>query len=92
MHSLLDRRVTSASNKRDRLKTKKAEAEYIERAKEIFAFVHLLDDLKEMQQEIVKMNACIDALQEMDERNNPTNNDSKHVPEMFSSDKKRYLS
>lgn len=86
VHKFLLDRADKAKLKRDDKPTKRSNENYAEAAKDVFAFVHIMEMVEEMTQEINDLRAMVSAMdvEEADE-------DPLSVPEMFTTRKKRYL-
>lgn len=91
VHSLLMTRVEKAREKKDKQPTKKATNNHIEASKEVFVFVHLLELVENMTEEISDLRAIISQVTGDDDDETPTRNVTTTVPEMFSMKKKTYL-
>lgn len=92
VHSLLMSRADKAREKKENRPSKKSTVNHIEASKEVFVFVHLLELVENMTEEISDLRAIISQVtgveeDEQEERPNPT----KNVPEMFTMNKKNYL-
>lgn len=91
VHSLLMTRVEKAREKKEKQPTKKSAHNHIEASKEVFVFVHLLELVENMTEEISDLRAIISQVTGDDDEETPTRNVTTTVPEMFSMKKKTYL-
>jgi hypothetical protein len=90
VHSMLMMRSEKAREKKDKRPTKKASQNYIEASKEVFVFVHLLELVENMTEEISDLRAIVASVGEEleeEEQRSPV----KGWPEMFSTNKKRFV-
>jgi hypothetical protein len=67
LNQLLSSRVEKAWEKKSRRPSKRSADNHIEAAKEAFAFIHLLDLVEHMSNEIYELRQEVDTLSEMDE-------------------------
>lgn len=93
VHSLLMTRVEKAREKKEKQPTKKATHNHIEASKEVFVFVHLLELVENMTEEISDLRAIISQVagEDDDDDETPRRNVTTTTPEMFSMKKKTYL-
>lgn len=83
---LLDR-ADKSKQKRDTKPTKRSNENYAESAKDVFAFVHLMEMVEEMTQEIYDLRQMVSAMNEGEEDDAP----EFSFPTLGGSSKKRYL-
>jgi hypothetical protein len=87
VHSLLMERVNRARLRKEKTPGSKSDNNFIEVSKEVFVFVHLLELVDNMTEEISDLRSIIAQVTHGDEDTNPITSS----PEMFSSTKKRFL-
>jgi uracil phosphoribosyltransferase len=88
VHKMLMTRVEKAHEKNQTKPTTKTLENHIETSKDVFVFVHLMELVESMAEEIADLRsivASVGAIEEMEE--NPT----RTVPEMFATSKKKFL-
>jgi len=90
VHSFLMSRAERAREKKEKKPTKKSAQNHIEASKEVFVFVHLLELVENMTEEISELRSII-ASAGFEEELEETKNVTQGWPEMFSSNKKRYI-
>jgi hypothetical protein len=85
VHSFLLSRAEKAKKKCDVKPTKRSSALHIEASKEVFVFIHLLELVESMTEEISDLRTIISNVQSDD------SDDSTPTPQIFSQNRKRFL-
>jgi hypothetical protein len=62
LNEMLSSRVSKAWSKRNRLKTERAEQNHVEAAKDAYAFIHLLQLIEHMSEEICELRSELESL------------------------------
>lgn len=88
IHKFLLDRADKTKAKRDARPTKRANENHIETAKDVFAFVHLMQMVEEMTQEIHDLRSMVSSMADGDEGEE---SEFTTLPEMFTTRKKHYL-
>jgi hypothetical protein len=88
VHAFLLNRAEKAKVKRDKEPTEKSDEKHLEAAKDVFVFVHLMELVESMTQEILDLRQIIGSIgEDIEDSSGPLD----HTPEMFSSPKKTFL-
>lgn len=86
VHAFLLNRAEKARERKEKKPSRRSLKNHIETSKEVFVFVHLLELVENMTEEITDLRGIITSVSPDDEE--PT---ARNVPELFTTNKKRYL-
>jgi hypothetical protein len=91
VHAMLLSRAEKARGKKEKKPTKKSAETHIETSKDVFVFVHLLELVENMTEEISDLRNIISQVAGDEDFEEEPKNVTKGWPEMFSTNKKRYV-
>jgi hypothetical protein len=86
VHFMLMSRAEKAREKKEKRPTKRSNQNYIEASKEIFVFVHLMELVESMAEEITDLRSILSVMSERD----GSRAGQLQVPDVFFSNKKHY--
>lgn len=90
VHSMLMARVDKAREKKEKKPSKRSAANHIEASKEVFVFVHLLELVENMTEEISDLRNLVSSVTGGDDEDDE-NNAVSGWPEMFAANRKKFL-
>jgi len=91
VHSMLMARVDKAREKKEKKPSTRSAKNHIEASKEVFVFVHLLELVENMTEEISDLRNLVSSVTGGDDDEDDDTSAVSGWPEMFASNRKKYL-